>query len=359
MKMKNLILAAATAVACVPAFAVVDIAWLDTLHDFGPFREDEGLRSCEFRFVNIGDEPLVIVSARASCGCTTPQFPREAIAPGDTSAVTVTYDPTGRPGHFSKRVTIETNAATRTSKLLIEGTVIGSEATIANRYPYDMGALKAANSTVMFGNVKKGRLKTLFLNAYNRSAENVTPKIVYKPEYVDVAFSPDTVPPGERLSLICYLRSNKCPEFGLNTDSVIVTTDGVTHFPVFFTVNVEEDFSHLDEKSLVKAPVATLSADKVDFGRIARGGGVLDGSVRLVNEGRDRLDVRRVYCTEPAVTVAIDKNSLKRGKTAEISVAVDTSKIDGDFLDVQVVIITNDPAHPSQTVRLVGEFAGN
>lgn len=357
MKMKNVICAVMSLYVTITAFAGADVTWLETSHDFGSFLEDDGLRSCRFRFVNSGDEPLVIVSARASCGCTTPQFSRAGIAPGDTSSVTVTYDPTGRPGRFSKRVTIESNAVSSpTSKLLIEGTVIGSEATVANRYPYDMGALKATSSTVMFGNVKKGRLKTLFLNAYNRSMEDVSPQIVSKPEYVDVAFSPEVVPPGERLSFICYLRSDKCPEYGLNTDSVTVTTDGENLFPVYFTVNVEEDFSKLDKKAMENAPVAALSTEKVDFVRLERGGKTCHKQVSLTNEGRDRLEVRRVYCTDSGVSVEIDSVSLKRGKAAQIKIKAEPSEIVGEILDARVIVITNDPENPVRTIRVVGEI---
>ena len=52
-----------------------------------------------FKFKNEGTEPLVLNSVRASCGCTTPKWTREPIAPGAEGNITVKYD-TNRMGNF-------------------------------------------------------------------------------------------------------------------------------------------------------------------------------------------------------------------------------------------------------------------
>ena len=44
-------------------------------YDFGYIKEEKGAVSHEFEFENVGDEPLIIVSATASCGCTRPEYP--------------------------------------------------------------------------------------------------------------------------------------------------------------------------------------------------------------------------------------------------------------------------------------------
>ena len=47
-----------------------DIKFDKTTHDFGKFSENSPVVSCVFTFTNIGDAPLVIHHALASCGCT-------------------------------------------------------------------------------------------------------------------------------------------------------------------------------------------------------------------------------------------------------------------------------------------------
>ncbi|WP_290452762.1 DUF1573 domain-containing protein, partial [Duncaniella muris] len=63
--------------------------WLEQKHDFGAFDEDLGTVYCDFRLINASDEPIAIISARANCGCTKPEYSRDPIAPGDTAVIRV------------------------------------------------------------------------------------------------------------------------------------------------------------------------------------------------------------------------------------------------------------------------------
>ena len=77
----------------------------------------------EFRFENTGDGSLVIHSAKAECGCTTPEYPKNAVAPGKDGIIKVTYNPLGRPGGFTKIVTVRCNGNPSKVTLKIRGTV--------------------------------------------------------------------------------------------------------------------------------------------------------------------------------------------------------------------------------------------
>jgi opacity protein-like surface antigen len=76
----------------------------------------------EFKFKNVGKQPLVISNAAGSCGCTTPEWPKEPIAAGQSQSIKVKYD-TNRVGSFEKTVTITSNAKTPTKVLKIKGIV--------------------------------------------------------------------------------------------------------------------------------------------------------------------------------------------------------------------------------------------
>jgi hypothetical protein len=76
----------------------------------------------EFKFTNVGKEPLIISNAVGSCGCTTPNWPKEPIKPGASASIKVHYD-TNRPGTFEKQVTITSNADTPSKVLKIKGVV--------------------------------------------------------------------------------------------------------------------------------------------------------------------------------------------------------------------------------------------
>lgn len=76
----------------------------------------------KFKFTNTGNEPLIIKTAKGSCGCTVPTYPKEPIMPGESNVIEVRYD-TQRVGAFTKTVTITTNEATDTRMLTIKGEV--------------------------------------------------------------------------------------------------------------------------------------------------------------------------------------------------------------------------------------------
>lgn len=93
------------------------------VHDYGKIKKGAD-GSCYFTITNTGTEPLVISNAKGSCGCTVPDWPREAIAPGDSAKMKVTYA-TNRIGLINKTVTITSNSSAGTTKTVrIKGEVL-------------------------------------------------------------------------------------------------------------------------------------------------------------------------------------------------------------------------------------------
>jgi hypothetical protein len=94
------------------------------VHDFGTLKEGPAAEYA-FEFKNVGKEPLIIQSASASCGCTTPEWPKEPIAPGKKGKIVVRYNTQGRPGPFDKSIWIVSNAVSDKDRyeLHIKGTV--------------------------------------------------------------------------------------------------------------------------------------------------------------------------------------------------------------------------------------------
>ena len=93
-------------------------------HNFGTFSEKDPVVSCVFTFTNVGDAPLVINQAVASCGCTVPEYTKTPIKPGEKGEIMVTYNGAGKfPGHFKKSITVRTNGKVEMTRLYIEGTM--------------------------------------------------------------------------------------------------------------------------------------------------------------------------------------------------------------------------------------------
>ncbi|MBO7645467.1 MAG: DUF1573 domain-containing protein [Prevotella sp.] len=93
-----------------------------TVHNYGTFSDSTPIQRCVFTFTNTGDQPLVINSAVASCGCTVPKYTKSPIKPGETGTINVTYNGKGKfPGHFKKTITVRTNGTPEMTRLYIEG----------------------------------------------------------------------------------------------------------------------------------------------------------------------------------------------------------------------------------------------
>ena len=91
-------------------------------HDFGTFYEKSPVVTCVFTYTNVGEEPLIINQAIASCGCTVPEYTKTPVKPGEKGEIKVTYNGTGKfPGHFKKSITVRTNGAVEMTRLYIEG----------------------------------------------------------------------------------------------------------------------------------------------------------------------------------------------------------------------------------------------
>ena len=78
------------------------------VHDFGRMKEGEK-REFDFEFTNTGKEDLYIEDCKGSCGCTVPEWPKEAIKPGQTAAIKVKFDSTKKEKDQEKSVTITAN----------------------------------------------------------------------------------------------------------------------------------------------------------------------------------------------------------------------------------------------------------
>lgn len=95
----------------------------ETSFDFGSIKEADGKVSHTFKIDNTGDGPLVITRVIASCGCTTPEWTKEPIAPGKSGEVKITYNPANRPGAFVKTISIYSNGKKGSFILTIKGKV--------------------------------------------------------------------------------------------------------------------------------------------------------------------------------------------------------------------------------------------
>ena len=81
---------------------------------------------CYFDYGNEGGEDLLITTVEATCGCTTPNWSREPLGPGEKETLEIIFDTSGRSGEQRKLVTVKSNASNQVVQLTIRAKVNNS-----------------------------------------------------------------------------------------------------------------------------------------------------------------------------------------------------------------------------------------
>lgn len=97
--------------------------WGAKEYDFGKVAAGTKV-TYQFKFKNTGSEPLVITNVKPSCGCTTPSWSKDEVAPGAEGFIDVAFNTAGKSGIQSKTVTVTGNFdGSLTEVLRIKGEV--------------------------------------------------------------------------------------------------------------------------------------------------------------------------------------------------------------------------------------------
>ena len=129
--MKTFILALSVMLASTAVFSQAGKAddfvdFKEKVYDFGKIKQGVPVNH-EFQFTNVSDKPVVIESATASCGCTTPTWPQAPVAKGKADKIKAGFN-AAAPGAFTKQITIKVAGAQQPTILTIKGEVLNADA---------------------------------------------------------------------------------------------------------------------------------------------------------------------------------------------------------------------------------------
>lgn len=153
--MKKLFLLAAT---FVTGFAVMAqnadevISINQDTYNFGKIKQGVPVTTF-FTVTNKSDKPVVLESVVASCGCTTPEWSKEPVAPNSTSQIKVGYN-AASPTPFTKDITIRLAGVQQPKIIHITGEVLAADAWDAYTKTDDYKKAEAAKAKQMKADAK-------------------------------------------------------------------------------------------------------------------------------------------------------------------------------------------------------------
>ena len=321
-------------------------------HNFGSFQESDGVQTTSFKFTNKGDAPLVLSNVRASCGCTTPKWTREPVAPGETGSIDVTYNPKNRPGSFNKSVTVSSNAENATVVLRISGKVEPREKTLAEQYPRQIGDLRVKSNYLSYGKITMGKSETKDMELVNDTDKPIEVGFRTVPNHLKASVEPSTIPPHSKGKLVVTYDSKEANTFGFASHRIYLSINGSNDYKnsIGVSATIEEDFSDLSPEQLANAPVAKFEPASFDFGDMSQGEKKTH-TFTLTNTGKSELLIRRVRTSCGCTAVAPSKDVIAPGESAPIKVTFDSRGKRGRQ-SKSITVITNDPKNPTTTLRI-------
>ena len=355
--MKQLILGLILIFSITVSVAQPQIVFDNKNHDFGTFEEETGPVTHDFRFVNSGNEPLVLQNVRSTCGCTVPKYTREPIAPGDSGSIKVTYNPKGRPGKFSKPIYITTNASGDRETLHIKGVVIGSKSRRATN-PYKIGTLSLRSLHIPLFDTPKGHVKEGHLFVRNEGKTELVPTFKNVPSHISVEMIPAVLHPDEEGLIKIYYDPDAIDDWGFRRDEFDLGLDNGSSNDfntVTVSANLLDDFSSLSPEQRQNAGHIELSSNVIDFG-IIKGNTAKKQTLKITNTGKSRLTIHKVANENRSLNIKLKRNTLNPGKTTELVIEADTSMARNNLLNSRLMVITDDPERPSVPIRVLGSF---
>jgi hypothetical protein len=340
----------------VPAIAFgqdkINIVFNEKKHDFGTIKEEDGIVSTQFTFVNTSSMPITIKEVRASCGCTTPSYSLEPIAPNKEGKVMVSYNPDNRPGNFNKSIIVQlgNDFENRTEKLIIDGVVLPKGAKFENLYPYSIGNLLFREKALNIGSIFKNESRTKTIEMFNNSDKELSLSFAAVPEYLDLE-SEAEIAPKQKSVLTIVFNAQKSKEWGAISNIVRLKTSDKFEGAFTIKANVVEDFSKITDKQLQVSPVTTLSTRNLNLMSI-KAGTTRKSKIQITNSGYSSLIIRNIQPNSDNVSVKISKNEIAPGESAVLDIIVDAKNLELLQYRKQIQIVTNDPINPVTNLNI-------
>lgn len=349
---RQLILLIIATLSTTTGFAQGELDFSPSTWDFGDIREENGRVRHTFTGVNRTEKPLVILDVVTSCGCTAPEFSRKPIPPGGRTQIVVTFDPTDRPGLFTKKLGVYSSERIKVAELTIRGNVEPRPHSIEELYPIaTSGGLRLNSTLCAFTYLYPGREVHSSVGYVNTSDRPV--RLELRPRTQSGLLkinAPHTIAPGEQGEIdFGYLIPAQTPRYGTIRDALEIFVDGKSDRTILAAHGIGID---MPSGTKDRAAKAAISENMLKFGAVKHDGPIRHLPFELRNTGGSDLIVRAVECGEGIGTTLRPGTRIRPGESFSAEATLDPSQRDYGLLSDHIVLIANDPERPMRRLRI-------
>lgn len=295
-----------------------NIDFSEEVWDFGIIKQGEKVVHV-FKVNNLGGTELVITKVRTSCGCTTALLSSPEIAPGSSSQIKVSFNPSGFKGKISHYIYIESNDPDEPLRKLTIMAIVEVPS---------KPAMKRTKGSWDFGLITEGERLTYILSVKNTGEQElVISKIRTSPHCTAKLLSANNIPPGKmgkiRISYDSTERKGAVSEYLYIDFSEPSRKTAV--FPI--TGYIMEPKSEL-----------TIFPIFLDLGTIKQGE-ECNGIIKLKNWGENKIEIANINSSSKLIIVNPSSEEIDPGEEAKINVSLNSGEETGEMEEYLYITI--------------------
>lgn len=320
-----------------------------TSHNFGTIPENGGPAIYDFKFTNTGTVPLILSNVRAGCGCTTPEWDRKPVAPGESGLIKVSYNPMGRPGSFIKSIAVNSNASNAVETLTIRGKVSRKPTDPYEAYKYSAGPVRFMTSNLYLGAIHNTDVVEKEIELINTSDKAATITILPPAKHITATVTPATLEKGQKGKLHIKYAAAQKNDWGFVADQLEAKINGAIQGQIAVTATINEDFSQYTPEMLEKAPQILLSEPEATIDMAKNS--TQTHEFQIQNSGKADLMIRKLKPSDESISISTAKSTIKPGKKTKAVVTIRTDEREGKKTKI-IQFTTNDPKNSVSIYKL-------
>ena len=336
-----------------------------TVYDFGDIVLNSGPVSCTFQLRNDSAKALLIDRVTTSCGCTSAKWTTQAIQPGQTGSISITYKNDEGAFPFDKSISVFLSCNEKASILKVRGICHDKPVVLEEVYDRKLGGKLGVKSLDIKGGVleQEGQRSECFLVA-NLSKQPVTLQFRDVPAQVKIRNLPMTIP-ARQTARVDFCISSDTKLWGKNRYALTPVIDGQPAKEILHVWAVTQmNTSKMSQEEKRNGPRISFKQSTFAFGKV-RKGQVKECSFSFSNNGKAPLEIFKIDADEGVTAYEIKSEAgskqatsdypvLQPGESATLTVRFDTGRIPQGETLLQLRLVTNAPLRPLADVFISG-----